>query len=283
MTTNPPSIANSATTDSVNAGAVTTTSEQTNKVISFKWLFAVLGSAALSLLAFYYFNFGYRLEMGFGSQADFGAFGDFLGGVLNPILGFATVALLIWSLKMQRDELALTRQELKETKQETALSRQAMQEQVVHFQQEAKLNELTRLLERSHKKYEVILDAKPPSVTIQKSQNTLTSLPDTYHQLLNDTILKIDVFFKEHNNRTLLNHPLIKKHVDILQKEAILIADLALKYYSINESVEFARAYLSDAYDKLQTLSQLYSDDSMQSRITDINFILTKIAPSEVA
>jgi hypothetical protein len=282
MTTNPPSIANSTTADTVNTGSDTTKNDQTDRAISFKWL-VVLGFISLSLIAFYYFNFGYRLEMGFGTQNDFGLFGDFLGGVLNPILGFATVGLLIWSLKMQRDELTLTRQELKETKEETALSRQAMQEQVVHFQKEAKLNELTRLLERSHKKYEVILDAKPPSLTIQKSQNTLTSLPDTYHQLLNNTILKIDVIFKVQNNMTLLNHPLIEKHVEILKTEAVLIADLALKYYSINESVEFARAHLSDAYDKLQTLSQLYSDDSMESRITDINLILTKIAASEVA
>ena len=116
---------------------------------SLKWLITFLAFVAACLLALYFLNF----NGGWGNQGDFGAFGDFLGGVLNPILGFATVGLLIWSLKMQmkelslsREELALTRQELTETKEETSLSRQAVEAQVAHLKQEAKLNELRSVL-----------------------------------------------------------------------------------------------------------------------------------------
>ncbi|WP_445945499.1 hypothetical protein [Shewanella sp.] len=80
MTTNPPSIANSAATDPVKADSDTTKSDQADKAISFKWLFAVLGSISLSLLGLYFYHFWHSLDMGFGNQADFGAFGDFLGG-----------------------------------------------------------------------------------------------------------------------------------------------------------------------------------------------------------
>ncbi|QYK02791.1 hypothetical protein [Shewanella psychrotolerans] len=120
-----------------------------NNDFSFKWLIILLALLGACILALYFMNF----SGSWGNQADFGAFGDYVGGVLNPVLGFATVGLLVWSLKMQRDELslsrqelALTRQELAETKEETSLSRLAMEAQVAHLKQEAKLNELRGVL-----------------------------------------------------------------------------------------------------------------------------------------
>ena len=141
MTTTPPKQAETATENE--------SAQDTDRDISFKWLIVLLGIIAACLNGLYFMNF----NNGWGNQADFGAFGDFLGGVLNPVLGFATVGLLIWSLRMQMNELALsreqltlTRQELKETKEETALSRRAMEEHVLHLQQESSFNELLRLM-----------------------------------------------------------------------------------------------------------------------------------------
>lgn len=48
-------------------------------------------------------------------QERLGQLGDFLGGTLNPIFGFATVCLLLWSVYIQRKELSLTRRELKKS------------------------------------------------------------------------------------------------------------------------------------------------------------------------
>ncbi|MGL4476173.1 MAG: hypothetical protein ACRCT7_17220 [Shewanella sp.] len=81
-----------------------------------------------------------------GNQEQFGQFGDYLGGVLNPILGFATVVLLVVSLKLQMNELALARKEMMAANVEASLSREAMQAQVAHLDKEAKLNEIIRLL-----------------------------------------------------------------------------------------------------------------------------------------
>ncbi|MBS0043360.1 hypothetical protein KFE26_13775 [Shewanella sp. M16] len=135
---------------------------------SFKWLIILLAIVAGCLLAFYFSNF----HGGIGDKGDFGAFGDYFGGVLNPILGFATVGLLVWSLKYQldelalsRQELALTRQELAETKEETALSRKAMEEQVAHIQKEAKLNELMRLMSDLRSQYQILLSQELKSYT----------------------------------------------------------------------------------------------------------------------
>nr|WP_283164171.1 hypothetical protein [Shewanella corallii] len=109
----------------------------------------MVGLLAGLLLILYFSQF----NGGFGNQGDFGAFGDFIGGTLNPILGFITVVLLIWSLRKQAEalkvsqtELALTRQELAETKQEAALSRLAMEAQVKHLEKEAQRNELQSII-----------------------------------------------------------------------------------------------------------------------------------------
>lgn len=64
---------------------------------------------ALGVLTVYFTNF----HGTFGTQADFGAFGDFLGGILNPILSFATLSLLIWSINIQVRELKATTAEFK--------------------------------------------------------------------------------------------------------------------------------------------------------------------------
>lgn len=63
-------------------------------------------AAALLLMAFFYFStFGLGLATEHGR---WGEFGDFVGGVLNPLTSFFTllVALLVWSL--QKKELAAT-------------------------------------------------------------------------------------------------------------------------------------------------------------------------------
>lgn len=51
----------------------------------------------------------------FGDQAAFGAFGDFFGGILNPLLTFFTILLLLRQLQYQRSELHATVNELKAT------------------------------------------------------------------------------------------------------------------------------------------------------------------------
>ncbi|MCU8035046.1 MULTISPECIES: hypothetical protein [unclassified Shewanella] len=246
---------------------------------SFKWLIILLAIVAGCLLAFYFLNF----RGGIGDKGDFGAFGDYFGGVLNPILGFATVSLLVWSLKYQMDELALsrqelalTRQELAETKEETALSRKAMEEQVNHIKNEAKLNELTRLLDLSQKKYEVIIGQPFPVKSVQTSPQSTQMLNDTYHSFLNNTLLHVDPHYYPKFALAVTKNEDVTSHLNRLRRETILISDLALKYYSINESEEFARAYMFDSYDMLQIISRIYPDEITQDRITTIASLLAE-------
>jgi uncharacterized membrane protein len=63
----------------------------------------------LIVVSFYTYTFW---GSGYSNKEYFGLFGDFLGGILNPILTFSTVVLLIFSIKYQLAELKLTREEI---------------------------------------------------------------------------------------------------------------------------------------------------------------------------
>lgn len=56
----------------------------------------------MAVISIYIYRFQHN---SLGGTASFGAFGDYIGGLLNPILGFATVILLIYSIRIQMREL----------------------------------------------------------------------------------------------------------------------------------------------------------------------------------
>ncbi|MFT6908549.1 MAG: hypothetical protein ACJAS1_005251 [Oleiphilaceae bacterium] len=59
----------------------------------------------------YWYNFGFLQDQGISKTAnDWALLGDFLGGVLNPILTFLTIIILIKSLSLQKEEGYRTKQ-----------------------------------------------------------------------------------------------------------------------------------------------------------------------------
>lgn len=62
--------------------------------------------------------------------ASFGEFGDFVGGLANPLLAFMGYLALLYTIKVQTDELALSREELTLTREELERSASALEEQV---------------------------------------------------------------------------------------------------------------------------------------------------------
>lgn len=86
-----------------------------------RWALGIAASGLLFVLIFYFWRFG---SSGIGDQEAFALFGDFMGGVLNPILGFATILILLRSLWLQNEEMQATRKELEDTRNEMILTRQ---------------------------------------------------------------------------------------------------------------------------------------------------------------
>jgi hypothetical protein len=103
----------------------------------------IAGGFFLIIVALYSWNFG----GGFGDQATFGAFGDFIGGVLNPFLTFLTVLLLIYSIRFQISELRITRHEMKkntkEAKETKELQAKNLANEKAMFDKKNKMHEET--------------------------------------------------------------------------------------------------------------------------------------------
>lgn len=84
------------------------------------WLFLILGvvafvTAVSVLMAIHLAasSEGVQASLFSYSKQDLGTVGDFLGGIINPILAFLTIFLLVWSINLQLDELRATKNEMK--------------------------------------------------------------------------------------------------------------------------------------------------------------------------
>ncbi|UML94871.1 hypothetical protein [Shewanella xiamenensis] len=236
----------------------------------FIWLFVVLGSIAVLLLGVYFYHFWYKLDFKLGNQGDFGAFGDFLGGVLNPILGFATVLLLVLSLRVQAKELSLSRDEL-------VKSSSAMVLQVSLLQKESEINELTRLLDRAIKNYRDSLNIQFPifEIKIESNSGVKLLLNDTYSSMIHFKIPSSSPKIRKEIIQFILRSDTVVLHLTDLRRLNITIADLVVKYYKINFSKEFARVYVTEALLSLVALHQIFPSDMTQDRIQILEKILT--------
>lgn len=82
----------------------------------FIWfIVALIVSSALLVLGYYYIHFFYNLDYSLSSMpGDWGAFGDYFGGILNPIVGMATLVLIAITLKLTRKALIQNEKALKQ-------------------------------------------------------------------------------------------------------------------------------------------------------------------------
>ena len=71
-------------------------------IFVYAFVAACLISVTAKLLIMYNLQFGDELS---DSNGDWGTFGDYLGGVLNPILGFASFMALLYTVRLQSNEL----------------------------------------------------------------------------------------------------------------------------------------------------------------------------------
>jgi hypothetical protein len=248
---------------------------------SFKWLIILLAIIAFCLNALYFMNF----NDAWGNQADFGAFGDFLGGVLNPVLGFATVGLLIWSLKLQMNELALTRQELAETKEETALSRLAMENQVSHLEKEAKLNELMRLMSDLRAQFQqqilakIAIDVNLFDILINMS-GPGEGKTTTINNIDMNSILYEETSWSSHKSEYLRIHLMNNlrekeyKQWQELENQLINFSNIVIKYHALSSSPVLANIYINEARKMLQPFQDIFFTEVIATQLGLLNSIL---------
>lgn len=115
--------------------------------------FCVLGFAFLALV-FYFVNF----HGDFADHDKWGQFGDFLGGVLNPAIGMATVYLVLVSIRMQKKELRFALKEMKNSNSALAEQNDAIEVQTFQntfFNWLGSYRDIVKLIERSNGQYPV--------------------------------------------------------------------------------------------------------------------------------
>ncbi|NRA56247.1 MAG: hypothetical protein HRU23_19060 [Gammaproteobacteria bacterium] len=248
------------------------------------WLYVFFGAVVLLvvfLLGLYFseFNKGY----GWGSQEKFAQFGDFVGGTLNPILGFATVALLIWSIRLQMAELKDTREEIKG-------SRKALENQVEHLRNEAKLNEVTRLLNIQKNKYEELM--KKPFRNGDEEIRILR-----FHMESSFPLTIGDIINKSYLNKSIESGPLSKLyeliwsdykssdcnglHWSKLEHVALTIGGLTHSYLKLSEgSHEFTMVYLRESHQILADVYSVLETEVLYNGKQKLNNLLDDDVPS---
>lgn len=84
------------------------------------WLTAIVFLIGVFVFSFYFYHFHDSLNI---KQAHWGEFGDYVGGILNPIIAFSALLALLVSIGIQSKELAAANELLKQSN--TVLKRQS--------------------------------------------------------------------------------------------------------------------------------------------------------------
>lgn len=101
----------------------------------------------LAVFAIYIHTFNGGLT---ANHERWGTFGDFVGGILNPILAFLSFIALLFTVALQSRDLKVSNETLKETKLELEQSRMIAERQAKFYESEAGKIGILRAIESVH-------------------------------------------------------------------------------------------------------------------------------------
>ncbi len=122
-----------------------TTDNDENKSLYLIAISVIAIIAIVLVFGFYLYFFNGELPL---KHETWGAFGDYIGGTLNPILSFLALIALLITIAIQSKQLYLSRKELELTKIELAKTADASQKQAEYFENEAKRSDIYRIIEK---------------------------------------------------------------------------------------------------------------------------------------
>ena len=113
---------------------------------------------AVGLFTFYIVTFKGGLSH---NQSNWGVFGDFFGGVLNPVFGFFTLIVVLLTFTLQNRQLEMNKTELETTRQELRNTKEIAALQVEHLKTQFKANDLYKMIKLVYQEFLCKIDESP--------------------------------------------------------------------------------------------------------------------------
>lgn len=197
------------------------------------WLQCLVGvsiTVALLLIGFYFWKFSGGLAE---KQEAWGQFGDYVGGILNPLFSLTALFALLYTIKLQSKELHESTEQLKASAEALALQNNVMlrqQFETTFFQMLDLFNEIIRGMERSS-------ETKGRSCTRSLSKTLQSRLQDARKENINSQYR--DDFYNVYGY--LLGHYFLNLYNIIKFVDKSSLADEDKKFYT-----NIVRAQLSE-------------------------------------
>jgi hypothetical protein len=182
-------------------------------------VFVSVALFALIVAGTYAIYFGGIQKFHLGGSDSWGQFGDYFGGLLNPIIGMATVLLVVRTLVATREEASATRAE--------------MQRQLEFLMGEQKREDIRRKLNGVIEQWNAAM--KLPAMTFMRGDSTTgesyldSSQATYYHHLYSSTLINeysaIAAGPEAHEVRVFLNRDL-EQYIHLLRE----LNDYCLEY-----------------------------------------------------
>lgn len=171
----------------------------------FFWVKAISSSVILALAAFGLFKIISSAFHYFGEPLSYfdperlGQLGDFLGGTINPIVGFLSIVLLFISISIQRKELKKTSE--------------ALENQLKQTQENSARNQLTEILNKEYERYDSLFSERFKHVN-EKGKLAYRKLKgfETFKEIVSNDVG--NDFSEELNSEFQIFNPLINPNED---------------------------------------------------------------------
>lgn len=124
---------------------------------------------------FCYFHIIKNLKL--GASSSWAEFGDFFGGLVNPVVGIATVVLIVWTLRVTRQEASDTREQLRQQTQQ-------MTKQVLHIEREQTLAEMHKRLDGALASWNLMMSQTKPHLSLILLGEMTDGRPESFREVL---------------------------------------------------------------------------------------------------
>ncbi|OOZ41660.1 hypothetical protein BOW53_02990 [Solemya pervernicosa gill symbiont] len=191
-------------------------------------MLAALAIVSSCIVGWIYYNH-FHLQAGHdlsNDPADWGVFGDFIGGTLNPIIGLVGVIGLLWTIYQNQKELSATRAELRRAHE---IAQEAEERRKI----EDNKQDIFRMIELLHRELQELLDSElfaPFEGTNEPTPNTLSIGAVLQLKCIHD----VELFEKE-NEEVFLGISLLFTHLHeyLSEYDRLSEIDTIVKYFKL--------------------------------------------------